>query len=160
MCESVASCARSSLADIKRRVELATFDKSDDACHASRDAFAGGLTAGRATTIIQNRTAGITFRQGTIAKTRMKKPPRDPDVADMAPGNATLTVYDEEHIITYLRLLDADAEGADWREVARIVLHIDPNREPARARRAFEIHLARAKWMTECGYRLLLRHTG
>jgi hypothetical protein len=25
-----------------------------------------------------------------------------------------------------MRMLDADAEGADWREVARIVLHIDP----------------------------------
>jgi hypothetical protein len=35
--------------------------------------------------------------------------------------------------VTYLRLLDADAEGADWREVARIVLHIDPDREPERA---------------------------
>ena len=30
-----------------------------------------------------------------------------------------LTRYDEEHVITYLRLLDADAKGADWREVAR-----------------------------------------
>ena len=39
-----------------------------------------------------------------------------------------------------LRLLDADEEGADWREVARIVLHI--------ARQAFESHLACAKWMT------------
>jgi hypothetical protein len=29
-----------------------------------------------------------------------------------------------------LRLLDADAEGAGWREVARIVPHIDPEREP------------------------------
>jgi hypothetical protein len=27
---------------------------------------------------------------------------------------------DEEHVIAYLRLLDADAQGADWREVARI----------------------------------------
>ena len=26
--------------------------------------------------------------------------------------------YDQEHLVTYLRLLDADAEGADWREVA------------------------------------------
>tara|TARA_R110002012_G_scaffold300420_1_gene500190 strand:- start:25 stop:300 length:276 start_codon:yes stop_codon:yes gene_type:complete len=26
--------------------------------------------------------------------------------------------------------LDADAEGADWREVARIVLHRDPMAEP------------------------------
>jgi hypothetical protein len=35
-------------------------------------------------------------------------------------------------------LLDADAEGVDWREVARIVLHIDPDREPDRVRQAFE----------------------
>jgi hypothetical protein len=67
------------------------------------------------------------------------------------------TVYDEQHILTYLRLLDADAEGADWRDVARIVLHLDPEREFDRARRAFESHLARAKWMTEHGYRQLLR---
>lgn len=87
----------------------------------------------------------------------MQKPPLDPDVADIAPDTSRLTVYDEEHIITYLRLLDADAEGADWREVARIVLHIDPQREPARARRAQESHLARARWMTETGYRHLLR---
>ena len=64
----------------------------------------------------------------------MQKPPLDPDVADVAPDDTALTIYDEEHIITYLRLLDADAEGADWREVARIVLHIDPDREPDRAR--------------------------
>jgi Uncharacterized conserved protein (DUF2285) len=87
----------------------------------------------------------------------MKKPPVDPDVADLAPSDAVLTVYDEEHIITYLRMLDADAEGADWREVARIVLHIDPKREHDRARRAFDSHLTRAKWMTEHGYRHLLR---
>jgi len=48
----------------------------------------------------------------------MPKPPLDPDVADTAPSDSIFTVYDEEHIITYLRLLDADAEGADWRQVA------------------------------------------
>jgi hypothetical protein len=37
------------------------------------------------------------------------------------------------------------------------VLHIDPDREPDRARHAFDSHLARAKWMTEHGYRHLLR---
>ena len=83
----------------------------------------------------------------------MQKPPLDPDVADTAPSNSVLTVYDEEHIITYLRLLDADAEGADWREVARIVLHLDPEHESDRARRSFESHLSCAKWMTEHGYR-------
>ena len=87
----------------------------------------------------------------------MAKPPLDPPVADTAPVESVLTGYDEEHLITYLRLLDADADGADWREVANIVLHIDPGREPDRARRAWESHLARAKWMTENGYRHLLR---
>jgi len=87
----------------------------------------------------------------------MKKPPRDPDVADVAPTDAVLTVYDEEHVMTYLRMLDADAEGADWREVAEIVLHINPELENDRAKRAFDTHLTRAKWMTEHGYRDLLR---
>jgi hypothetical protein len=59
--------------------------------------------------------------------------------------------------ITYLRLLDANAQGADWREVARVVLHLDPEHDSDRARRAFERHLSRAKWMTEHGYRHLLR---
>jgi hypothetical protein len=84
-------------------------------------------------------------------------PPLDPDVADLAPSDLALTPYDQEHAVTYMRLLDADAEGADWREVARIVLHIDSDREPDRARRAFDSHLARARWMTRYGYRLLLQ---
>jgi hypothetical protein len=78
-------------------------------------------------------------------------PPLDPDVADLAPSDPALTSYDEEHAVTYMRMLDADAEGADWREVARIVLHIDPDREPDRARQAFESHLARARWMSRYG---------
>jgi hypothetical protein len=83
----------------------------------------------------------------------VQKPPLDPDVADTAPMDPELTPYDHEHVVTYLRLLDADAEGADWQEVARIVLHIDPEREPIRARRAFDSHLARAKWLTKHGYK-------
>jgi hypothetical protein len=87
----------------------------------------------------------------------MPSPPLDPDVADFAPDAPELTAYDEEHVVTYLRLLDVDAENADWHEVARIVLHIDPSREPNRARKAFETHLARAKWMMDHGYKDLLR---
>jgi hypothetical protein len=34
-------------------------------------------------------------------------------------------VHDEEHMITYMRVLDADQRGADWRDVSRIVLRID-----------------------------------
>jgi len=90
----------------------------------------------------------------------MPQPPLDPLVADAAPHADVLTPYDEGHLATYLRLLDAEAEGADWTEVVRIVLHIDPSHEPTRARRAWESHLARAKWMTEHGYRHLLRGDG
>jgi hypothetical protein len=81
----------------------------------------------------------------------------DPDVADTAPSDSVLTVYDEEHVITYLRLLDADTKGADWREVARIVLHLDPEHETDRAQRAFDSLLSWAEWITEHGYRLRLR---
>ena len=86
----------------------------------------------------------------------MPQPPLDPPVADQVPEADVLTDYDQEHLVTYLRLLDAEAKGADWTEVARVVLHIDPAQEPERARRAWESHLARAKWMTEHGYRHLL----
>jgi ATP-dependent DNA ligase len=56
---------------------------------------------------------------------------------------------DAEHMrraseASYLRMLDADTKGADWREVARVVLHLDPEHESDRARTAFESHLSRA----------------
>lgn len=87
-----------------------------------------------------------------------KRPiPLDPPVADLAPASDVLTEYDREHLATYLRLLDAEAEGADWREVSKVVLQIDPAKEPNRAKRAWESHLARARWMTEHGHAHLLR---
>lgn len=86
----------------------------------------------------------------------MSLPNSEPPVADAAPTEPVLTGYDEQHKITYLRLLDAEAEHADWREVARIVLRIDSDKEPVRARRAWETHLARARWMTEQGYKFML----
>jgi len=46
-------------------------------------------------------------------------------VADVALVEPSLTGYDMDHLVTYLRLLDADADGADWREVASIVLNLD-----------------------------------
>lgn len=81
----------------------------------------------------------------------------EPAVADTAPTDPILTGYDEQHHVIYLRLLDAAAEDADWQEVARIVLKIDPDKEPERAHRAWETHLARARWMTEQGYKFLLK---
>ena len=79
-----------------------------------------------------------------------------PMLADEAPSADTLTDYDEEHLITYRGLLDAEREGAEWDEAALLVLSIDPIREPARARRMWESHLTRAKWLVERGYGRLL----
>ena len=84
-------------------------------------------------------------------------PPLDPKVADLAPDEPTLTPYDEQHAVTYVRLLDAEKANADWQEVVRIVLHIDPARGARLAlARAYDSHLARAKWMARHGYRQLL----
>ena len=66
-------------------------------------------------------------------------PSRTPAIADSAPFEAHLTDYDRAHTATYLRLLDAAKEGAPWEEATQIVLGIDPLREPARAKQAYDI---------------------
>lgn len=80
----------------------------------------------------------------------------DPDVDDEAPTGDAITPYDEQQYVTYLRLLDAKAEGADWTEVARIVLHRDPVAEKERTYRCWQSHLARAQWLSREGYRRIL----
>ena len=80
-----------------------------------------------------------------------------PDFDDCPPESPVVTTYDERHFVTYLRLLDAEAEAADWREVVRLVFGLDPEMNPDRARLVYNTHLARARWMTEKGYRDLLR---
>ena len=75
-------------------------------------------------------------------------PPLDAKVADMAPDEPTLTPYDEQHAVTYVRLLDAETDNADWQEVARIVLHIDP---AARSRLAPAV-LSTVIWLARSGW--------
>lgn len=76
---------------------------------------------------------------------------------DEPPESAALTAYDRAHMKLYLRLLDAETDGADWREAVSVLFGIDPAREPERANRVHRSHLARAHWMTEHGYRQLMR---
>ncbi len=76
---------------------------------------------------------------------------------DRPPDGESVTSYDESHLALYIRLLDAAAEGADWREAVRILFGLDPDRDPSRARKVHDSHLARARWMTTTGYRGLLR---
>jgi hypothetical protein len=80
-----------------------------------------------------------------------------PVVAAAPPYGDALTAYDRAHFATYLRLLDADAIRADWKETARTVLSLDPAADVAAAQRVYDAHLARARWMTQAGYRQLLK---
>lgn len=81
-------------------------------------------------------------------------PKLDPQVADQAPSSDAVTDYDREHLVTYLRLLDAAREGADWREAARLVLGRDPDHPVTRA--CWQSHMRRAEWMTRIGYKDLV----
>lgn len=77
--------------------------------------------------------------------------------ADQPPQSASMTDYDRQHLALYVRLLDAAEEGAEWTEVVRVLFGLDPKQDAERARRVHDSHLARARWMTEHGYRNLLR---
>ena len=83
--------------------------------------------------------------------------PSIPTFLDEPPKSRSLTPYDREHMVLYLRLLDSAREGADWREAIRILFGLDPELEPQRCRQIHDTHLARARWMTEQGYRGLVR---
>lgn len=78
------------------------------------------------------------------------------DFLDAPPDSAELTEYDRAHMKEYMRVFDANADGADWREAVTVIFGMDPVADPERARRVHDSHLARARWMTEHGYRELL----
>ena len=71
-----------------------------------------------------------------------------PKIAEELSWSYHVTEYYDRHETSYLGLLDADTEGASKDDMARQILDIDPAREPERARKALESHLARARWMT------------
>ncbi|MBB3862536.1 hypothetical protein GGQ88_003837 [Novosphingobium hassiacum] len=67
-----------------------------------------------------------------------------------------VTDYDLSHLRTYLQLLDIAAQGRiDWTEAVYQVFEIEPAEDPVRARRLYDAHLDRARWMTRHGYRQL-----
>lgn len=76
-------------------------------------------------------------------------------VAEEVPWADSLTAYDNEHFRVYLRLIDACANAASDDEMAREILGIDPSREPIRARKAIQSHLARVEWLVTTGYKEL-----
>ena len=80
-----------------------------------------------------------------------------PPLAAAPPDGDVLTAYDRAHFVTYLRLLDADAMGVDWKETAHSVLSLNLAADVDAARRVYDAHLTRARWMTRAGYRQLLK---
>jgi len=74
------------------------------------------------------------------------------DFLDEPPGGASMTAYDEAHVRLYLRLLDAEAQGADWTEVVETIFGISPTAEPDRAAKVHQAHMGRAKFMTRNGF--------
>ncbi|MDZ4841634.1 MAG: DUF2285 domain-containing protein [Hyphomicrobium aestuarii] len=85
--------------------------------------------------------------------------PNPPNVSPLEPppDAATLTDVDRLYATLYLRLLDADAAGVEWKTASRQILHLDPTDNDDHAKRVFDRFLARAKWMTQVGYALLLK---
>ena len=78
-------------------------------------------------------------------------------ILDRPPFTERMNAYDEQLLSVYLRLLMAEEEGADWREVASVLLRVDATKDTERAKSVYDSHLARARWMTEAGYRDLLK---
>jgi hypothetical protein len=82
----------------------------------------------------------------------MLMPINDPNSLQDAPICDELTDYDEQHLEDYLRLLDADAEGADWREAVTHIFGLNPDERSEEVRRFHQTHLDRARWISRVGY--------
>lgn len=77
-------------------------------------------------------------------------------LVERAPSAKRLTAYDEAHLITYLRLLDANASGERGTGLLQIVLDDNPALSQLQAGRAVASHLKRALWISATGYRQFL----
>ncbi|WP_245508938.1 DUF2285 domain-containing protein [Bradyrhizobium nanningense] len=73
------------------------------------------------------------------------------------PKTDGVNAYDEKHLAIYVRLLMAEEEGADWREVVHVIFGLDPVLEPDCAKTVHDSHLAFARWMVDSGYQQLLQ---
>ncbi|WP_153100172.1 hypothetical protein [Paraburkholderia hayleyella] len=48
-------------------------------------------------------------------------PELDPEVADEVPWSDRIAPDDETHFVTYMRLLDAEADSADWQGIPPVL---------------------------------------
>src|SRR3546814_14743546 len=94
-----------------------------------------------------NDPASVGFRRSGMTQEFKDEPPESPSLTD----------YDRRQMVTYLRLPDAETDGADWREAVSYLFGPYPARAPQRARRVPETKPPRARRMTEHGSRVHFR---
>jgi hypothetical protein len=80
-----------------------------------------------------------------------------PPLLDAPPVSDQITDYDRSHFRAYLFLLDYSAGGGDWRDAMVQLVGNEVETNPVRVKSVHDAHLRRAVWMTETGWRLLLR---
>ncbi len=76
---------------------------------------------------------------------------------DVPVNSPSVTAFDHRHLKQYLRILDGSDDGADWREIATVVLELDVASKPIRARQVYDAYLERARWMSTHGYLGLMK---
>jgi hypothetical protein len=72
------------------------------------------------------------------------------------PDEPAVTDYDRAHAAVYLRMLDAEADGAAWDRGAALALGQDVCADRAAAYLMYTSHLKRAHWLRDHGFFRLL----
>lgn len=78
-----------------------------------------------------------------------------PARSDLPKGDR-ITLYDHQHMVTYLSLLYAAGKGTRVEDMACEILRLAPDLDPIISRSIVEDHLARARWLAISGYKHLL----
>lgn len=65
----------------------------------------------------------------------------------LAPAGEDVLDYDRRNLLTYAELLDAADAGIGWETGSLDILGVDPIADADRARRCWDSHLARARWI-------------
>ena len=98
---------------------------------------------------------------GFLGKPFLCQTAREPDLQHSPQGQLPhvhadwLDGYRRVNLSTYASLLDAVAAGVDWRLVTATLFGVDAAVDEQAAKQVFDANLARARWMTTVGYRLL-----
>ena len=71
-----------------------------------------------------------------------------------------ITTYDKQNLPIYAEMLDAESAGMGWAEGARTILGLDLTQDATSARRCWDSHLARARWIVGDGLGAALRAFG